>query len=156
MSTMHTVIRAGATAALVATTLSGIWSTMPEANASIVGTTEAAASAPATVDVKMMGDQTGYRFSPATITIKRGDSVRWTLVSGPPHNVAFWRDSVPAGAAAKLDKNMPNVVSPLTGPFFMTPGQSYTVSFAGLPAGTYKYNCTPHLALGMTAVIQVK
>jgi plastocyanin len=108
------------------------------------------------VDVQMAGDAAGYRFSPAKITIKRGDQVRFTLVSGPPHNVVFWADSIPAGAAAKLTKNMPNTVSPLTGPFFMNAGDKYVVSFAGLPAGKYRYNCMPHLALGMTGTIEVK
>jgi plastocyanin len=156
MSTMHVVLRAGATVAFVAA-LSGAWNATPEASASIIAPAEAVVpSAAATVEVQMLGDQTGYRFAPATITIKRGDSVRWTLVSGPPHNVAFWADSVPKGAAAALGKAMPNTVGPLTGPYFVTAGQSYTVSFAGLPAGRYKYNCTPHLALGMTGVVIVK
>ena len=67
-----------------------------------------AAAPPKTVDVQMIGDATGYRFAPATITIQRGDRVRFTLVSGPPHNVVFWSDSIPKGAAAALAKGMPN------------------------------------------------
>jgi plastocyanin len=108
------------------------------------------------VDVKMTGDAAGYRFTPAKITINRGDQVRFTLVSGPPHNVVFWADSIPAAAAAQLTKNMPNASGPLTGPFFMSAGDKYVVSFAGLPAGKYRYNCMPHLALGMTGTIEVK
>jgi plastocyanin len=108
------------------------------------------------VDVQMTGDAAGYKFSPARITIQRGDQVRFTLVSGPPHNVVFWADSIPKGAAAKLTKNMPNTVSPLAGPFFMNVGDKYVVSFAGLPAGKYRYYCMPHLALGMTGTIEVK
>ena len=109
-----------------------------------------------TIDVQMLGDAKGYRFSPAKITIQRGDQVRFTVVSGPPHNVVFWSDSIPKGAAARLSKNMPNAVGPLTGPFFMNVGDKYVVSFAGVPAGTYKYYCAPHLALGMTGAIVVK
>jgi plastocyanin len=116
----------------------------------------AAAAAPRTIEVQMIGDATGYRFSPATITIKRGDRVRWTLVSGPPHNVVFWSDSIPKGAAAKLTASMPQATAPLTGPFFMTPGQSYVVTFDKVPSGTYRYYCTPHLALGMAAMIKVQ
>jgi plastocyanin len=116
----------------------------------------AAADTPRTVEVKMIGDATGYRFSPASITIKRGDRVKWTLVSGPPHNVVFWPDSVPAGAATKLASSMPQSMGPLTGPFLMTPGQSYVIAFDKVPAGTYRYNCAPHLALGMVAVIKVQ
>ena len=109
-----------------------------------------------TVDIQMIGDATGYRFAPAKVAIQRGDKVRFTLVSGPPHNVVFWADSVPKGAAAALAKGMPNTVGELTSPFFLKTGDSYVVSFAGAPAGRYVYNCAPHLALGMKAVIDVK
>ena len=117
----------------------------------------AVSHAPAkTIDVQMIGDASGYRFSPATVTIQRGDRIRFTLVSGPPHNVVFWEDSIPKGAAAKLGKAMTNTVGPLTGPFLLNAKDTYEISFAGLPAGTYKYYCAPHLALGMHAVIEVK
>jgi plastocyanin len=109
-----------------------------------------------TVDIQMIGDATGYRFAPATVTIQRGDKVRFSLVSGPPHNVVFWADSVPKGAAGALAKGMPKTVDALTSPFFLNAGDSYVVSFAGAPAGRYVYNCAPHLALGMKAVIVVK
>jgi plastocyanin len=114
------------------------------------------ASAPRTVDVQMIGDANGYRFSPASVTIKRGDRVRWTLVSGPPHNIVFWADSIPAGAATKLAASMPQSMGPLTGPFLMTPKQTYVVAFDKVPAGTYRYNCAPHLALGMVASVKVQ
>ena len=119
----------------------------------------AAAVSPApakTVDVQMLGDATGYRFSPATVTIQRGDKVRFTLVSGPPHNVVFWSDSIPKGAAPALAKGMPQTVDKLTSPFFLKAGDTYVVTFAGVPAGRYRYYCTPHLALGMVATIVVK
>jgi plastocyanin len=111
---------------------------------------------PKTVEVQMIGDASGYKFSPAKITLQKGDKVKFTLVSGPPHNVVFWEDSIPKGAAAKLGKAMTKTVGPLTGPFMLNAGETYEISFAGLPAGTYKYYCAPHLALGMHAVIEVK
>lgn len=107
-------------------------------------------------DVKMLGDEKGYRFEPANLTIKTGDAVRWTVVSGPPHNVTFWPDSIPQGAASQLGANMAEVTSPLTGPLRGNPKDSYVVSFAGVPVGTYRYYCTPHLALGMKAVLTVQ
>ncbi|HTK48969.1 MAG TPA: plastocyanin/azurin family copper-binding protein [Gemmatimonadaceae bacterium] len=118
-----------------------------------------AAAKPATGktwDVKMQGDAQGYRFDPANITIKAGDAVRWTVVDGPPHNVAFWADSIPKGAEAQLQANMPNTMGPLSSPLEMNPNATYTVSFAGVPAGTYKYYCTPHLAMGMKGSITVQ
>jgi plastocyanin len=51
---------------------------------------------------------------------------------------------------------MPNPMSPLTSPLFNNPGESYTVSFKGVPKGTYKYFCTPHQALGMHAQLTVQ
>ena len=47
-------------------------------------------------------------------------------------------------------------MSPLTSPLFDNPNESYTVSFKGVPKGTYKYFCTPHQALGMHAQLTVQ
>jgi len=119
----------------------------------------AASAAPITgktIQVKMVGDAKGYRFEPANFTVKVGDGVNFMNVSGGPHQVTFWADSIPAGTAAQLDKNMPNTTSPLEGPLVVTPNQGYVVSFAGLKPGVYHYYCTPHLAMGMTGVITVQ
>jgi len=109
-----------------------------------------------TVEVKMIGDAQGYRFDPATITVKVGDGIKFTNVTGGPHNVTFWADSIPAGASAALQANVPNTTSPLTGPLLINANDSYTVSFAGLKAGSYHFYCTPHLALGMKGVVTVQ
>ena len=128
-------------------------------------TTAAAPAAPAaaaapitgkTVTVNMIGDAKGYRFEPATITIKVGDGITFVNQVGGPHNVTFWADSIPAGAAAALGANMLNTTSPLTGPLLIAPNDKYTVSFAGTKAGVYKFYCTPHLALGMKAQVTVQ
>jgi plastocyanin len=109
-----------------------------------------------TWDVKMLGDANGYRFDPASLTIKRGDGVRWTVISGPPHNVTFWSDSIPPGSSGILQGNMSQTMAPLTGPLLINPSQTYLVSFGGIPPGTYHYYCTPHLALGMKGTIVVQ
>jgi plastocyanin len=119
----------------------------------------AAAAAPITgktVTVQMIGDAKGYRFEPATITLKVGDGIKFVNQVGGPHNVTFWADSIPAGTAAALGANMPNTTAPLTGPLLITPNDTYTVSFAGTKAGTYKLYCTPHLALGMKGSVTVQ
>ena len=90
---------------------------------------------------------------PAELTVKPGDKVVFHNVSGGPHNVAF--QNVPEAAKAQLSANMPNQLGELSSPMFMNPGEEYTVSFAGIPAGTYDYVCTPHLALGMTGKVTV-
>lgn len=109
-----------------------------------------------TWDVKMLGDERGYRFDPANLAIKRGDGVRWTVVSGPPHNVTFWPDSIPPGSSGVLQGNMTLTTAQLTGPLLVNPSQTYTISFGGVSAGTYHYYCTPHLALGMRGVITIQ
>src|SRR5205823_13635603 len=121
----------------------------------------AAPAAPATeavvVEVKMTGNGTTQaKFEPATVTIKTGSTVRFINVSGGPHNVAFYADSVPKGATDALKKGMPNPMGDLIGPFLTQPNEKYDVSFAGAPAGTYKAYCMQHVALAMKMTITVK
>jgi plastocyanin len=119
-----------------------------------------AAPAPAgkakTHDVNMTLDGSNYRFNPSSLVISAGDVVRYHNKSGGPHNVSFWPDSIPAGAAAVLQKNMPNQMAPLEGPLLTDPDAVYEVSFAGAPKGLYKFYCLPHLALGMKGTLTVQ
>ena len=109
------------------------------------------------VEVKMTGNgSTRAAFEPNSITIPAGATVRFTNVSGGPHNIAFWADSVPAGGAAALNAGMKNTVDNLSGPFLAQPNETYEVSFANAPKGTYKGFCTPHLTLGMKIAIKVE
>ena len=128
----------------------------PAAGASAAGTATAMPATGATHTVNMVVNANGeYRFEPAEITIRAGDKIEWIMVSGGPHNVAF--QNVPEAAKAQLNANMPDqpVAGELASPLFMNAGEKYEVSFAGIPAGTYDYVCTPHLALGMTGKVTV-
>ena len=117
----------------------------------------AAAPTGPVVEVKMTGNgSTKAAFEPNTLTIPAGATVRFTNVAGGPHNITFWPDSVPAGGAAALNGGMKNTVDNLSGPFLTQPNESYEVSFAGAPKGTYKGYCTPHLTLGMKIAITVQ
>lgn len=118
-----------------------------------------AAAAPTgpVVEVKMTGNgSTRAAYEPSSITIAPGTTVRFINVSGGPHNIAFWQDSIPAGGAAALNANMKNTVDNLSGPFLTEPNASYDVSFANAPTGTYKGYCTPHLTLGMKMTVKVQ
>lgn len=121
-----------------------------------------AGTAPATptgpvVEVKMTGNgSTKASFEPNSITIPAGATVRFTNVSGGPHNITFWSDSLPSGGAAALQAGMKNTVDNLSGPFLTQPNETYEVSFANAPKGTYKGFCTPHLTLGMKMTIKVQ
>jgi plastocyanin len=107
-----------------------------------------------TVEVKMLGDGQTYKFDPANVTIKAGDGVKFTMVSGGPHNVAFL--DVPAAAKAQLMANMPNQMKELTSPMMLNANENYTISFAKVPAGAYNYHCEPHAAMNMKGTITVQ
>ncbi len=119
-------------------------------------TTPAAPTGPV-VEVKMIGNGTTQaKFEPSALTIAPGSTVRFINVAGGPHNIAFYGDSIPAGAATALNAGMANRMDNLTGPFLTTPNENYDVSFAGAATGTYKGFCVPHAALGMKLTITVK
>jgi plastocyanin len=133
----------------------------PSSGAAAAPAAGAVAAAPATgktVEVKMEGDEKGYRFDPANITVKAGDAIKFTNVSGGPHNVGFDPAKVPAPVQAQLGANMPgdHSMGPLESPLLLQPNESYTISFAKIPPGTYDIHCTPHLALGMKGVVTVQ
>jgi plastocyanin len=115
----------------------------------------AAPAAGATHDVNMVLEGTSYLFVPAELTIRAGDRVAFHNVSGGPHNVQFWPDSIPAGAAEALGAGMPDQMSPLAGPLLVNVPESYTVTFANTPAGEYRFFCLPHLANKMVGKITV-
>jgi len=82
--------------------------------------------------------------------------VRFVNVSGGPHNVSFWEDSIPPGVRAQLQQDMGPTMSPLQGVLLVEPNAPYLVSLARLPPGTYRYYCLAHLALGMRGQIVVQ
>ena len=135
-------------------------STPATAQPSAAGTSDSEAAAPITgqtVEVKMLQDPQGsYHFDPADVTIKSGDGLKFVMVSGAPHNVAFDPAQIPANAKAQLSANMPQQVSELSSPMMMNPNETYTISFGKMPPGTYSYHCTPHLTFGMKGTITVQ
>lgn len=137
-----TTVPAGGTAAAAATPATGTATAAP-----VTGTVH---------EIKMIGDEKGYRFEPASVTIKAGDGLKFTNVSGGPHNIAFDPSQIPADVQAQLNANMPNTTSPLTGPLLTQPNETYTISFANIKPGTYEGHCVPHLALGMKISITVQ
>ena len=125
------------------------------ASAPAAGAVAAAPATGKTHEVKMTGDATGYKFEPANITVEEGDAVKFIMVSGGPHNVAF-QNVTDAAAKAQLDANMSGAkMGELSSPMMMQPNEAYTISFAGVPAGKYDFTCTPHAAMNMKGVITV-
>ena len=126
------------------------------AAAAPTGTATMAPITGTTHEVKMIGDAQGYRFEPANITVKAGDGIKFTVVNGGPHNVAFDPATVPAAASSQLDANIYEKMGQLSSALKTNAGESVTVSFANIAPGKYPYHCTPHLALGMKGEITVQ
>ena len=148
---------ANAAAASATTPAAAPAATTPAAGAPApAGAVAAAPATGKTHEIKMIGDQTGYKFEPANLTIKQGDAVKFIMTSGGPHNVAF-QGVTDAAAKAQLDANMSGAkMGELSGPMIMAPNEAYVVSFAKVPAGTYAFICTPHAAMNMKGVITVQ
>jgi plastocyanin len=131
--------------------------TTPGTSTTTSGTATMAPITGTTKTVNMVGDAKGYRFEPANFTVKQGDGVKFVVVSGGPHNVAFDPATIPADVRPQLDANMgTDKMGELSSNMKMNPGESITVSFGNIKPGTYPYHCTPHLALNMKGVITIQ
>jgi plastocyanin len=130
----------------------------PAAGGDTAGGPASQSAAPAgtgkTHDVNMVLDGSKYKYDPDNLTIASGDVVRYHNKSGGPHNVSFWSDSIPSGAASAI--TVPEPMAPLSSKLVVAPDEVIEVKFTNAPAGEYKYFCTPHLALGMKAKLTVK
>jgi plastocyanin len=84
----------------------------------------------------------GEVFLPANPTVKRGDVLRFRLVSGV-HNANFLAGRNPAGVAL-----------PAATPYLQVPGQTHDI-LIDLPPGEYYFQCDPHVALGMVGTLTV-
>ena len=124
----------------------------PDQGGAPAATTPTAAGA--THDVNMVLEGSSYKYVPDQLTIKPNDLVRYHNKSGGPHNVAFWADSIPSGAASAIA--VPEPMAPLSSKLVVAPDEVIEVKFNNAPAGEYKYYCTPHLALGMVAKLTVQ
>jgi plastocyanin len=120
------------------------------AGTAATGTTTPAADGALTPDaggkmisVEMETDATGNNiFEPATFEARKGDVIRYILVSGV-HNAHFLADSNPGKQGL-----------PPAGPLLQLPGQTYDVKVS-FEAGNYYFQCDPHALLGMKGRVTV-
>ncbi|MBX3175337.1 MAG: hypothetical protein KF709_13060 [Gemmatimonadaceae bacterium] len=92
----------------------------------------------------------GQRFFPARVESTVGDTVVFVLESGAPHNVAFERDSIPAGALSPLARALGGDEKYLfSKDMVLIPGETIAVATAELPPGRYVFYCAPHYGGGM-------
>jgi plastocyanin len=85
-----------------------------------------------------------FKWEPANLTIKPGESVTFRVTGGPPHPVA-------SGTSAQSDKRFDD--SKCGTAQMSKVGDSCTVRFPR--AGTFPYVCSVHLSLGMKGTITV-
>ena len=113
------------------------------------------AAAPVTPDaggqvheVRMVTTQNGAsgQFEPATINVKKGDVIRWTMADAQAvHNVSF----------SQAQGNPGGFTPPADSPMYTQAGQMYEVKVDWNP-GTYNYVCVPHAMMGMTGSVTVQ
>lgn len=94
------------------------------------------------ITVQVTTDEKGNYFSPAEIEAKKGDVLRFTLVTGV-HNVHFLADS-----------NAGKSGLPPASDMLQLPGQTYDVPLT-FGEGTFYFQCDPHVALGMKGHVKV-
>lgn len=95
------------------------------------------------IEVRMVTDGAENRFEPAQVTASRGDIVRFVLGSGI-HNVSF---------PAQENAGASGLPAPST--FLQAPGDSYDVP-VNFAAGTYTFQCDPHVMMGMKGTLTVQ
>lgn len=109
-------------------------------------TTATTAPAQGTVHtVRMTTTQGGASgtFEPATLTVKKGDLIKFVSEGNAAHNVSFPADQ----NAGKSNLPAPSQ--------YLTAGQSYELQ-VNLDPGSYNYQCDPHAAMGMKGAITVQ
>lgn len=115
----------------------------------------AAHPTPQTHVVRMVQKGDAFAFAPEEVRARNGDRIRFVMVSGAPHNVAFDAEQVPAVAHATLSRALPDRMSALAGPLLTEEGAAYTMTLDGIPPGRYPFFCMPHVAMKMTGVLIV-
>lgn len=109
----------------------------------------------AIIEVKMIGDAKGYRFEPQHVAARVGDGVKFVVISGGPHEIAFDLDAIPAESRTQLQINMPNSENGRS-PLLTASQETWTVSLGGLKPGRYPFVSTPRLPQGMKGEIELQ
>ncbi len=107
--------------------------------------------------VRMLLDNEGFRFEPGYLTVSEGDGVRFLMVSGVPHNVAFDERFIPRPARPQLVANLAVLGGrDLASPVVTTIDSTFVISTSGLTRGEYLFYCAPHRSLNMHGVLTVR
>jgi plastocyanin len=103
---------------------------------SLTPTPSEAAGQPTVKEITVAGQ--GLAFSPSTITVHKGDTVKVTFTSksNGPHNFVL--------SAFNIRTDL------------LSDGRSQTVEFVASKTGRFEFHCEPHQAMGMTGTLVVE
>jgi plastocyanin len=107
--------------------------------------------------VHMLLDIDGFRFEPGYLTVQEGDGVRFLMVSGVPHNVAFDEKFIPRASRPQLVANLAALGGrDLASPVVTMIDSTFVISTSGFTRGEYLFYCAPHRSLNMHGVLTVR
>lgn len=141
----------GGLATLTVVACGGDADTAPAPEAAAEPAQAATAATPVTptgnvIEVTMattMGGGSG-EYRPGEVRARRGDVVRFVNDGGVAHNVSF---------PAALNPGITDLPPP--SPYLVEEGASHDV-LIDMPAGTYQFQCDPHMMMGMTGTLVVE
>ena len=87
------------------------------------------------VRIRIVSHPGAYAFAPARVRISEGETVRFVLEGPRPESVAFDTTRTDSAATAYVRERQLH-----HGPLLTQPGQSFEISFAGAPPGTYPFH----------------
>jgi plastocyanin len=96
-----------------------------------------------------------HRFVPARVTAKAGDVIRFRVVSGAPHSIAFQGSALSPATRDALNAAMPNRTGDLSGPVLAANGAEYRIVVPAVPPGRYVFFSLPHRAYEMEGELMV-
>ncbi|WP_150667843.1 cupredoxin domain-containing protein [Pandoraea anhela] len=124
--------------------------------ATAIGEPGVDANATRTVDVDMRDTM---RFSPATLTVKRGDTVRFVVTNnGKIRHELTLGTAASLAEHAKMMQQMPGMSHAEPNAVTVEPGQKKTLVWRFTQAGTVDFACLEpgHFEAGMKGVINVR
>jgi plastocyanin len=108
--------------------------------------------------IRLTGDheKAEYRFSPARLTVNRGDTVVFQVESGGPHALGLDSAGLSAGVRDAWTQALPRRRGLLRGPMIRGDHPYLVVIPQGLAPGKYTIFCLPHRAYDMKLEVEVK
>ena len=100
-------------------------------------------------------EKEAYRFSPARVTARAGDIVKFRTVSGAPHSIVFEGRGLSEQAHEALNGAMGRRAADLSSPLLTQDGAEYRVVVPNLQPGSYEFYCLPHRAYDMKGTLVV-